>query len=180
MGGGNDINGHNDDYIGTYMEHNKLKINWDTYFYLCDIIIQRILDKQIEPFTDIVAISRGGLLPAQYIAYKLNIPKIHCFSVSTYNTSNTKIEDEQIDIYQKVTAKFTLNNRILIVDDIADSGKTIQLCIDEHKNFPSAKDVKVATLHYKREKSIIKPDYYASIVGLNTWIVYPYDFEDIT
>lgn len=148
---------------------NKIFLNWNDYFKLCDQLTEQIKDKG---FTDIIAISRGGLIPAQYIAYKLNIKKIHSFGVSSYKGT----KQESFSIYQTIDENFQDKDKILIIDDIADSGKTLQFCLDFFSmKFFYAGIVNIGALHYKPEKSIVKPDYYSQTVDNTDWIVYPYD-----
>jgi xanthine phosphoribosyltransferase len=154
------------------MEPTKLTLTWCDYFKLCDILIGKLAGNK---FTDIVAISRGGLIPAQYIAYKLDIPRVHNFGVSSYSKENVRLHDDKVVVYQKVTMHFNENHHVLVIDDIADTGKTIKKCLGAHWMFAAAANVKLSALHYKLDKSVIKPDYYAQIVDANTWIEYPYD-----
>ena len=60
----------------------------------------------------------------------------------------------------------------LIVDDILDSGNTVSELIIEYE----LKDIKIATIHYKK-KSVIAPDFYDVLVQENEWIVYPWEIE---
>ncbi len=69
------------------------------------------------------------------------------------------------------------SDNILIVDDIADSGQSLQEAIKQIKKIdPDAKNVDIATIHYK-PKSIIKPTYYADKVSNDTWVAYPWEKE---
>jgi len=152
---------------------NKLHVEWDEYFKLCDDLIEQVKDYN---FTSIVAIARGGLLPAQYIAYKLGIKKIYSFGIATYKDD----EKSKLEIYQKVP-RVTETFRILIIDDIADSGHTLNVCmdtceidVDQYQYNYGVDTVKTATLHYK-PRSIIKPDFFSKEVPNDTWVVYPYD-----
>ena len=62
--------------------------------------------------------------------------------------------------------------QLLILDDIADSGKTIKDLRKEMNN------PKFATLHYK-STSVAKPDYYAQEIPEDFgWVVYPWERED--
>tara|TARA_B100001778_G_scaffold275464_1_gene238496 strand:+ start:1321 stop:1734 length:414 start_codon:yes stop_codon:yes gene_type:complete len=62
--------------------------------------------------------------------------------------------------------------RLLILDDIADTGKTLKVWQDEI-SVPY-----YATLHYKRS-SIVEPDYYGKkLIKEDKWIVYPWERKD--
>lgn len=151
------------------MECKKIFLTWEEYFKLCNNLVEQMKDVG---FTDIIAIARGGLIPAQYIAYKLNIKRIYTAGISSYK------EKTQTDfvIYQGMDGIFDNNSKVLIIDDIADSGKTIQLLQEVYAfKLYFANIVKVCTLQYKPKKSVVTPNYYAQAVENNDWIVYPYD-----
>lgn len=156
---------------------NKLHVTWDEYFKLCDNLIDQVKDMN---FTSIVAISRGGMMPSQYIAYKLGIRKIYNFGIMSYEDNTEASGKGKIEIYQKIP-RVTETFRILIIDDIADSGHTLDVCmdtceidVDQYQYNYGVDTVKTATLHYK-PRSIIKPDFFSKEVPNDTWVVYPYD-----
>ena len=149
------------------VENKKLILSWDDYFKLCDKLVHQLKDAQI---TDIIAIARGGLIPAQYLAYKLNIKRIHSFGIISYSDDDKPLPDADMRIYQTLGSyDFQGKRRALIVDDIADTGRTIKRCL---MDFPAAR---VCTLYYKPTKSIIEPEYFAQTVENDTWIVFPYE-----
>lgn len=150
-------------------EPTKISLNWAEYLSLCDQLAVQI---QNEKFTDIIAIARGGLMPAQYIAYKNDIRRIHSFGMSSYEA----FQRFEGVVYQDVNTRFTSDHKILIVDDIADSGTSLHECkahcLDACHGAPI---IKTAVLHYKEEKSKIIPDYYTKKIFNDEWIIYPYD-----
>jgi hypoxanthine phosphoribosyltransferase len=150
----------------------KLILTWDDYFKLCDSLVEQVKDVG---FTDIVAISRGGLIPSQYIAYKLGIKRIHNFGIQSYSDNNTQLDEKLVIIYQGVTTVFDRDNKVLIVDDIADTGRTLKWCQELQPLLDGAAIKKTATLQYKPETSQIRPDYFAQAVERSQWVVYPYD-----
>ena len=60
--------------------------------------------------------------------------------------------------------------RVLIVDDIWDSGKTMNAVLD----YLGEEDITTATLFWK-ETAKEKPTYYANIAGRNEWVVFPWE-----
>ncbi|UTS52039.1 xanthine-guanine phosphoribosyltransferase [Synechococcus phage BUCT-ZZ01] len=63
----------------------------------------------------VIGIGRGGVIPGFMFSYKMKLP----FEVVTWQTRDGNIKDEQ-----KIVNLLSKYNRILIVDDINDSGKT--------------------------------------------------------
>ena len=160
---------------GGTTDSKKLYVPWADYIKMISDLAFQMKD---EKFTDIIGISRGGLIPAQLIAYQLNVRRVHCFGISSYSETNERLTGNDVNIYQRITVKFNKDCNILIVDDVADSGLTFKRCVAFHYDFESANKYKLCALHYK-PCSVIKPDYFAQEVPAETWITYPYDVLDI-
>lgn len=152
---------------------NKLILSWDEYIKLCNDLALKVKD---ENFTAIIAIARGGLIPAQCIAYKTNIKYVYNIGAITYSDDNTALSDDKINFYQTDIGSIRRlkDQNVLIVDDIADSGRTLDICTKYCKNNILG-NVKIATLYYKPYKSIIKPDFYVMNTINDIWIHFPYD-----
>jgi hypoxanthine phosphoribosyltransferase len=63
---------------------------------------------------------------------------------------------------------------VLVVDEIADTGKSLRLVID-HVQEQGAREVKTATLYYKPQ-SIVKPDFYEK--QTDCWVVFPWEIKE--
>jgi uncharacterized protein len=147
---------------------NKKNITWDDYFNCCDDLVSKI--GYSNKYSAILAVARGGLIPAQYLAYKLGIKRVYNFGVISYADNNQMLKNEDINIYQSPAMNSDIhNNKILIVDDIADSGRTLKIVKSLYINSD------ICVLFYKANKSIVKPDYYSQIAKNNSWIQFPYD-----
>ncbi len=165
------INDHKE--VWPSMENKKLILSWGDYFKLCDNLVQQTKDGK---FTDIIGISRGGLMPAQYIAYKLGIRRVHSFGMYSYTEDERRMGDSDTCIYQSPSMKFDPGDRVLIVDDVADTGKTIRACLEYvHSVFRINPPMYVCTLHFKEGKSTVTPEYFAEKVDPTCWIQYPYE-----
>lgn len=157
------------------MEFKKIKVDWTEYLELCNKLALKIQSESKYTITDIIAVARGGFIPSQCIAYHLNIKRIHSIGISSYSDDNKK--QKKSIIYQKITTKFEPEHNILIVDDIADTGRTL-FDIIHPEVVGHAGKMLIATIH-KKQRSIIYPDYYVKMVDDNDWIVYPYDMKDV-
>lgn len=67
----------------------------------------------------------------------------------------------------KTGIPYAAHGHALVVDDICDSGKTLNTI-----QYPTA------VLHYKPHTSIIEPTFYAHVWGSDDWIVYPWEEKD--
>ena len=77
------------------------------------------------------------------------------------------------DLYKQIKDA----NKLLIVDDVFDTGSSLQKVFDELcKKF---KDIKIATIYYKpkNNKTNLKPDFY--LYETNSWIVFPHELESL-
>ena len=119
-------------------------------------------------FTHIVGIARGGIIPATIISYVLDIPLVTC-SVSSYNDTIKGELTVQDDLN---ISKFTKDSNILIVDDICDTGGTI----DWVTNKLTTANIKHETACiFTKKKHIEKLKFYGNVVSENKWIVFPWE-----
>lgn len=120
----------------------------------------------------ILAIARGGLIPAGTIGYMLSVKNTFTMNVEYYTGV-----DERLDmpvILPPYLDLVDLEDRdFLIVDDVADTGHTLQMV----KEFcaPKVGHVRTAVLYHKPQ-SVMQPDY----VWRHTdrWIMFPWSSND--
>ena len=115
----------------------KVYITWEQVDTLVTILKHKVLDKLPE-IGSVMGIARGGLIPAVMLSHKLGVPYTDLIDPNT-----------------------------LVIDDICDSGKTLE-------NAPGLYN---AVLHYKPHTSSVVPTLWASEVG-DEWIVYPWERSD--
>lgn len=139
----------------------KIYIVWDELHRdiknLCSIL------KNEGRYNKIVAVSRGGLLPAGIIAYELDIRNTAVVNVSTYVGN----EHLRLDEIADTDGVGCVDEHTLIVDDLVDSGQTFRVM---RKQFPKGKFVSV----YAKEKGANEVDVYARKMP-DQWIVFPWD-----
>lgn len=105
----------------------------------------------------IYTIPRGGLAIALHLSHALDCPIII----------------EPVKLIPTIMTKHVVESKILIVDDVCDSGETlIQTCATF--NSFGVKDFKTATLHVKPRRQI-EPDFYVENIPNPTWIIYPWE-----
>ncbi len=140
----------------------KYYIDWNTFHQDVKQLAARL--KNEGRFDKIVAISRGGLLPAGILAYELNIRHTEVINILSYDEGEARRRDEDVEILSSVSA---CDEHTLIVDDLSDSGRTCRLL--KHK-FPSAHFASV----YVKAPSLDLVDSYSRQVP-EDWIVFPWD-----
>ena len=96
------------------------------------------------------------------------------------DATTTRLED-QINWYDgksRVAQRWFKGLKVLIVDDITDTGDTVGVAFQHIQEFDPA-EVRVAVLQHKRQ-SMLKPDFYAKKLTKWRWIIYPWAVvEDI-
>ena len=119
----------------------------------------------------ILAIGGGGLIPARIMRTILNIP-IYVVTLNYYD-DNDKIMSEP-KVIQWIDNSILKNKKVLIVDEINDTGKTLEYVIS---NIDSYSKLGVAVIHDKVKcKKKLNVDY--SVQGgmvKDKWVVYPWD-----
>jgi len=115
----------------------------------------KTLAKEIAKFEPevIVAIARGGLTFAHYLSEILDIREVYSINSVGYERDR-KLDN--IKVYN--IPNLPKNKRVLVVDDIADSGETLKEVMKNLKEKNPTCSFKVATLFYKKT-SIFQPDF---------------------
>jgi uncharacterized protein len=119
----------------------------------------------------IVGVSRGGWLPARVLSDLLENPNLASVKVECY------VGIGEAQNKPKLTQGVSTNvigKRVLIVDEVADSGGSLQL-VKEHVQGQGATQVQTATLYYKPQ-STFNPDYYEK--ETDRWIIFPWETKE--
>lgn len=120
----------------------------------------------------IVAVLRGGYIIAKLVSDYLGVCNISTIEVRFYRGVGEKSEKPLV----LSSVAYDLRDRdVLVVDDVADSGRTLQVVIDTVKLY-GARHVRTATLYIK-PWSITVPDYYVS--ETSSWIVFPWEIGEV-
>ena len=110
----------------------------------------------------LVAVSRGGLIPAQLIAYRLNIRDIRVMKLISYDSDNKRGETKDIS-----TDRLFDGSDVYFIDDLADSGETVRYL---RRRFPNARQCTLITKDCCAEQ----PDLSAVTLPGDAWIVFPW------
>jgi hypothetical protein len=142
-------------------------VSWDYAYQLLIELAEKVRRSNYKPDL-IVGISRGGWPPARVISDLLENPNIANIKAEFYLDLGRTSEEPIIT--QTISAPIN-GKKVLLVDDVADTGKTLKLVHDKLIE-DGAEDVKVATLYYK-PWSVFRPDFY--MVETNVWVVFPWE-----
>lgn len=142
-------------------------LTWEQVGDATDDLARQVADSGFDPKI-IVAIARGGLIPAGALTYKLGVKLTDAINVEFYTDVEQTLPDP-ILLAPMMDSESIGGQRILIVDDVADSGRTLALVIKLLRGFGA--DVRSAVL-YAKSASIVEPDFCWK--HTDQWIVFPW------
>lgn len=149
--------------------------SWDDYIRLNEKLVATVAKSGWE-FDNILCLSRGGMRPGDFFSRVYDMP-LAILSTSSYREAKGTAQST-LDIAECVTGVSRLEGRVLLVDDMVDSGKTIKEVIEVLKQrYPEITEIRVAVLWYKSH-SVLKPDWYVEYLPDNPWIHQPFESYD--
>lgn len=116
----------------------------------------------------IACITRGGLVPTAIVARELGIRLIDTVCVTSYHDYNNQSEMEILKRVDPALVELDANARVLIVDELVDTGGTAQVV---QKMLPNAHFATV----YAKPQGREFVDTYVTEVSQDTWIYFPWD-----
>jgi len=138
-------------------------VSWEELHRNSRALAWRLLE--MNTFKGIVAVTRGGLVPAAIVARELDIRLIDTVCVKSYN----KKSKGSVNVLKDATTAGTGKNW-LIVDDLVDTGETIKSI---RLTLP---DAHYATV-YAKPSGREQVDTFITEVSQDTWIYFPWDME---
>lgn len=136
-------------------------VSWDQLHRDAKALAWRLAERG--PWESIVAITRGGLVPAAIVARELEVRIIDTVCIASYD------EQTQGDM-QVLKAVAGDGERVLIVDDLVDTGRTAAVV---RKMLPQAHFATV----YAKPAGRPLVDTFVTEVSQDTWIYFPWDME---
>jgi hypoxanthine phosphoribosyltransferase len=143
---------------------------WNQIYDMLICQAQKIHSQNYRPDI-IVAVARGGLVPARILTDLLETPTIGAIQVEFYAGIQKTLCEPTLK--QILNTKIT-DKKILLVDDIADTGESLKLA-KTYLQAQGAQEIKTATL-YQKPQSITIPDFYEK--QTTSWLVFPWDIKE--
>jgi hypothetical protein len=142
-------------------------LTWERIYALCLKLSQDIIKSGYTPDA-IVAVGRGGWIPARILSDFLNLRELYSVKAEYWDVAKTR---ENAMITQPINVDIN-GKKILVVDDVADTGETLSVVVS-HLRKAGAGEIKSAVLQYKKT-SVFAPDYCGEVLKRWVWIVYPW------
>lgn len=127
---------------------NKRFVSYEEYGSLLDLLCKKIKKHKRLHLKYVSAVPRGGYPIAIHLSHHLDLEFIDLYKLDSNN-----------------------ENKVLLVDDIADTGETLNMCC------PWDSFITTATLFFKN-RSEFTPDFYLQEVPVFQWIVFPWEKND--
>lgn len=120
----------------------------------------------------VIAVARGGMVPAGALTYALGIKLTDAINVEFYTDVSQTLPDPVLLAPMLDTDSVT-GRRLLVVDDVADSGRTLALVLKLLRGFGA--DVRSAVL-YAKPTTVVTPDFVWK--STDQWIVFPWSDKE--
>jgi hypoxanthine phosphoribosyltransferase len=156
------------------MDH--LFVDCSTYRRLIERLALQVHESGYE-FDAILCLARGGLRVGDVISRIFDRPLAILAASSYREAAGTK--QGQLDIGEYITmTRGELHGRVLLVDDLVDSGITLQRVIERlRQRFTRITELRTAVLWHKAV-SAFKPDYCVEFLPTSPWIHQPFEEYD--
>ncbi len=152
---------------------NCVVLGWDEISRIVAKASESIKNSDFYPDV-IVGISRGGLVPSRLFCDHLHVKS--CFSLKVDHWGLTATKDGAAKLTHPLNKDLS-GLRVLLVDDITDTGQSIQVAKD-HLMASNPREVRTVTL-YNLAGSKFKPDFYGEEREWS-WMIFPWNFmEDL-
>lgn len=145
-------------------------LTWDLFGEASRDIARDVIAAGFVPEV-VVAIARGGLLPAGAIAYGLGVKNCGAINVEFYTGIGTVLDAPEL-LPPELDMTYLNGRRVLLVDDVADSGRTLDLAV--RLLVERGADVRSAVI-YTKPTTIIQPDF--SWKNTDLWIDFPWSWQ---
>ncbi|WP_197387679.1 phosphoribosyltransferase [Ralstonia pseudosolanacearum] len=153
-----------------------LWVSWDDYHGLVERLAL-IVHESGWKFDQILCLARGGLRVGDQLSRIYDLP-LAILATSSYREA-AGTQQGNLDIAQYITmTRGELSGRVLLVDDLVDSGVTLER-VGRHlrERYPAVTDVRTAVVWHKG-CSKIQPDYAVQFLPTNPWIHQPFEEYD--
>ena len=150
----------------TEPQQKAFPVSWDQFHRDARALAWRL--SGVGPFEAIVTVTRGGLVPAAIVARELGARVIETVCIASYHDYKTQGGLQVLKGISPEILKLADSARILVVDDLVDTGATARIV---REMLPSAH---FATVY---AKPLGRPmvDTFVTEVSQDTWIYFPWD-----
>ncbi len=143
-------------------------VTWHKIYGLARRIAAQLRSADFQPEL-IVAIARGGYVPARLLCDLLDVYELTSIRITHYRDGAAAQPHAALASPLSVAIQ---GRKVLVVDDVSDSGDTLQVALAHLRGFHPAQ-LKLAVLHHKTVSPLV-PDFYGQKIRNWRWIIYPW------
>ena len=163
----------NDEGLGGYKQMNKIELTYLTWENIEDYskkLADLIKKSDFKPEI-IVGIQRGGAITAVLLSHLLNIEDFCTIGIRSTKSDDIRAQRVKPIIYDSFSLQLITGKKVLLTDDITDTGVTLIEAKKELFKF-GCKEVKSATI-VRAPASNGKVDFY--VKEIEPWVVFPWE-----
>jgi hypoxanthine phosphoribosyltransferase len=149
-----------------------LYVSYDEYHNLIEKLAIRVHQSGWQ-FDTILCLARGGMRPGDILSRIFDKP------LAIMSTSSYRAEAGALDIARYITTpKGEIAGRVLLVDDLADSGHTLRAVVEQlRNNYKPITELRTAVI-WTKGLSTFRADYSVDDLPTNPWIHQPFESYD--
>jgi hypoxanthine phosphoribosyltransferase len=152
------------------MEDERETLTWEAFGDASQDLARVIADDGFRPDL-ILAIARGGMFVAGALGYALSVKNLHLMNVEFYNGVGSTL-DMPVMLPPVPSAVDFSQKKVLIADDVADTGRTLELV----RGFVADQVAEVrSAVVYEKPNSLVKCDYVWK--RTDRWINFPWSTQ---
>lgn len=148
----------------------KEVFTWERFGVACRELATTVVESGFKPEI-LIAVARGGLLPGGALSYALGVKLTDAINVEFYTDVHETLPDPVL-LAPLLDTDSIKNRRLLVVDDVADSGRTLALVLDLLREHGA--ECRSAVL-YCKSASEVAPDFVWR--RTDQWIVFPWSAQ---
>lgn len=153
-----------------------LYVSYDEYHNLCEKLALRIHQSGWE-FDTILCLARGGMRPGDILSRIFDKP-LAIMSTSSYRAEAGTVQGHLDIAHYITTPRGEIAGRVLLVDDLADSGATLHKVVDMLRTkYAKITELRSAVI-WTKGLSSFTPDYSVDFLPTNPWIHQPFESYD--
>jgi len=158
------------------LDDKDLWVSWNEYHSIIEKLVM-IVHSSNWKFDQVLCLARGGLRPGDVFSRIFNVP-LAILSTSSYREDAGTVQSE-LDIGKYIAmSRGVLSGKVLVVDDLVDSGVTLNKVLDHlKKQYNLVNEVKSAVIWWK-SCSFLKPDFYVDYLPNSPWVHQPFEKYD--
>ncbi len=148
----------------------RITVSWDEL----NRLVGELAEQVGSDYDLVLAITRGGLVPAGILAYRLDLREILVAGVEFYTSGGATHEAPVFGHFPD--ASLLRDQRVLVVDEVWETGETMAAVVA--RVHEAGGRPKTAVIHYKpgRSRVALEPDFHAALA--HGWVTYPYKYAE--